>query len=294
MVSLWASHVHAECPIDPVAARLKQQGDTAIDAGEYALALSTYAKALGIETCPSLYYNRGRALQGLGRNAEALADFEQFRDSASTELVANVPRLDEMIGFVQRQVAEITVVCNVHAATLHVNEQALALPLKTPLRLDPNTVRLEITSPRHETWSTRVTLEAGEHREIVARLVPVDARGALVVNSPTTGANVTIDGRNVGVVPVELRLEPGAHTVGVERTGFEPVSSRVEVRTGERRVINLALDKTTEWYQSWWFWSSVGVVMATGAIVGVALTTETSPGSGDIPPGRIKMPLVVW
>ncbi|HMA94445.1 MAG TPA: PEGA domain-containing protein [Polyangiaceae bacterium] len=294
VVSVWASISNAQCPADPVAAQLKQQGDGAIDAGEYATAFGAYAKSLGIESCPAVYYNRGRALQGLGRNAEALDDFEQFRESAPTEVIANVPRLDEMMRFVREQVAEIAVDCDVRSASLRVDQLVFELPLKRPLRLDPGTVEVQVTAANYEPFRTRITLRAGEHRELTPRLVPRDSTGTLVVNSPTLGAIATVDGKTVGMVPVELRLEPGTHTVALRRADFEPASTRVEIRTSERRSVHLALEESTGWYGHWWFWTGVGVVAVTGVALSVALLTEQPPGSGDIPPGRIKMPLVAW
>lgn len=76
-----------------------------------------------------LHYNRGRALQGLGRNAEALDEFEKFELSASPKLAEAVPQLAEMMTAVRRQVAEVKVNCHVPGATLHVQQKALPLRL---------------------------------------------------------------------------------------------------------------------------------------------------------------------
>lgn len=113
---------------DPVAIQLKHQGDSAIESGAFEAALGSYSKALLIEPSPALQYNRGRALQALGRNSEALDEFEQFESTASTELKAAVPDLEEMIAAVRHQVAEVSVKCDVPGARLHVKGKALAPP----------------------------------------------------------------------------------------------------------------------------------------------------------------------
>jgi tetratricopeptide (TPR) repeat protein len=280
--------------MDPIASRLKEQGDVAIEEGKYALALEAYAKALGIESCPNLYYNRGRALQGLGRNAEALADFEQFQRAAPADLIARVPHLEEMMSFVRGKVSEIIVHCDVQQAVLTVKGQVMSLPLKEPLRIDPDTVEIQVTAPHYETWSTVVTLKGGEQQEIAPKLRPVDSTGNIVVGSPTTGAVVQVDGKVIGMVPVELRLEAGSHVIALNHTDYKSAQSRVILRPGENRTINVTLEKVTPWYKTWWFWTGVSVVAVTGTAFGVALVTEKSPDKGDIPPGRIKMPLVTW
>lgn len=294
LIFTWASVSVAICPIDPIASRLKEQGDIAIDEGKYSMALEAYAKALGIESCPNLYYNRGRALQGLGRNAEALADFEEFQRSAPADLIASVPHLEEMMSFVRGQVSEIIVHCDVQKAVLNVNGQALSLPLKEPLRLDPATVEIRVTAPHYQAWNTVVTLKGGEQKEIVPKLRPVDSTGNIVVGSPIAGATVQVDGKFIGMVPVELRLESGSHVIALQHEDYKPVQTRVIVRPSEHRAISVTLEKVTPWYETWWFWTGVSVVAVTGTAFGVALVTEKSPDKGDIPPGRIKMPLVTW
>src|SRR4051812_46743214 len=87
----WPSAAWSQNIKDPVAIQLKGQGDRDIESGDYAEALRAYSKALSIEPSPELHYNRGRALQGLGRNAEALEEFEKFQRTASTKLAEAVP-----------------------------------------------------------------------------------------------------------------------------------------------------------------------------------------------------------
>jgi hypothetical protein len=271
--------------------QLKARGDTGMESGDYAEALRAYSKALSIEPSPVLHYNRGRALQGLGRNAEALDEFENFERSAPPELAKAVPELAEMLDGLRHRVAEVQVNCHVPGATLHVQQRALPLPLRQSLRFDPASFDVEVTAAGYESWRARITLEGGEIRELEPQLRPKDLRGTLVVTSPIPGALADVDGKTVGTVPVELRVSAGEHAIRVLHRDYEPANSKVVVRTGERRSLSLSLQHKPRFYEQWWFWGGVGTLVTTGVVVGVALVTEKSPATGDIPPGQITAPL---
>jgi len=291
VVGVWASVALGQDNQDPVAVQLKAQGDQGMESGDYAQALRAYSKALSIEPSPVLHYNRGRALQGLGRNAEALDEFESFQHAAPAKLAAAVPDLREMIEAVRHQVAEIKVKCRVPGATLHLQQKALPLPLRQSLRLDPASLDVEVTAEGYVSWRARITLEGGETRELEPQLRPKDLRGTLVVESPIAGALADVDGRPIGTVPVELSVSPGEHAIRVRHDDYRTVDSKVVVHTGERRSLSVSLQHKPRLYEQWWFWGGVGALVTTGVVVGVALTTEKSPAAGDIPPGQINAPL---
>jgi hypothetical protein len=291
IASGWPAAARGQNIKDPVAIQLKGQGDRGIESGDYAEALRAYSKALSIEPSPVLHYNRGRALQGLGRNAEALEEFEKFQRTASAKLAEAVPELNEMMDTVRHQVAEVTVKCEVPGATLHVLHEALPLPLRRSLRLDPSTLDLEVSATGYESWRTRVTLEGGETRVLEPQLRRKDLRGTIVITSPIAGARADVDGKTVGTVPVELNVSPGQHAIRVRHDDYETASSSVVVRTGERRSLSVSLQREPRFYERWWFWTGVGTLVTTGVVVGIAVSTEKSPATGDIPPGQITSPI---
>lgn len=290
----WLAPASAQPVSDPVVVQLKQRGDAAIEAGHYQEALDAYTKALAIEPTPAIHYNRGRALQGLGRNAEALEELELFASTAPPPLKAAVPDLEGMIARTQQQVAEVRITSPIAGATLHLAGKVIALPLERALRLDPGTFDLQVVATGYETWRGRVTLKSGERRELSAALSKRDARGMLLVRSTVTGTEVRVDGRLVGSAPSELRLSPGEHTVTLQRVGYETASSRVVLAPSERRTLTLTLAQTTRFYERWWFWTAVGAAAATGAVIAIAVSTEGTPVKGDIPPGHVTAPLMRW
>lgn len=62
---------------------------------------------------------------------------------------------------------------------------------------------------------------------------PAETTGDLRVSSTPSGAVVQIDGRRAGTTPLALGgLSPGAYTVTVARSGYEPVRRQMGVRAG--------------------------------------------------------------
>ncbi len=94
-----------------------------------------------------------------------------------------------------------------------------------------------------------------EEREVQAAeggIVAVDVRlrpqPAKVRIDAENGAEVRVDGRPVGVTPlnVPLELEAGTHLITVSHTGREPYSKELELSRGEQRTLKVDLDVTTQ------------------------------------------------
>lgn len=109
------------------------------------------------------------------------------------------------------------------------------------------------------------------------------ATGVLRVDAAPAGATIRIDdGPPVGTTSQRLTLRTGAHTVTVEKPGFEPGSQRVEVDPLGARYASFQLSAVHDrpLAQRWWVWAAVGV--ATAVVVGLAVeaTQHSDRGLG--------------
>lgn len=276
---------------DPVATDLKQQGDAAIDAGMYEEALDAYTRALAIEPGAALHYNRGRALQALGRFAEAIAELEEFERTAPPELKAAVPRLAEMMTAVRARVAWLSIEVGAAGALVFLDGNEVSVARRAGMSIDAGDHELRVSAPGYAPHQQRLLLEQGVRRVLTVELTPLATHAILRVTSPVVGAHVSVDGRTLGTAPLELELPAGTHDVRVTHPDFVAADSSVIVAAGERRTVHLRLQQKPKVYETWWFWTGVGVVAAVGLGTAIALSTESSPSSGDIPPGRITAPL---
>ena len=110
-------------------------------------------------------------------------------------------------------------------------------------------------------------------RYAVAKLLggDEDQEGRLRLKVSEEGAQVFLDGENVGEYP-ELRLgpiRPGKVGVAVEAQDYFPYYEEVYIQPGSATDLNIELlAKPTPWYKTWWFWTITGAV-----IIGAATTT---------------------
>ena len=272
---------------------LKAQGDEAMVSLRYADALDFYTRGYDLEKNPALLYNRARALEALTRFPDALDQLEAFAREAPDELKAKVPLLGELLVELRGKVSELSVAANVAGARVLVRDQAVGTtPLSSPLRLNAGTASIEVTADGYHPWKKQVALPGGGKLDIAAKLVTRATTGVLRVTSPVAGALVLVDDERIGAVPAEVQVAAGPHRVLVQKQGYEPVRTTAVVSVGGRREMRVALDEIPPITARWWFWAGVGVVVAGGTALTVALLTERSADSGDIEPGRVSGPLV--
>ncbi len=268
---------------------LKRRGDEALVSGRAAEALAFYKKVYEERKDPALLYNMGRALQSAGDYPQALEHLEQFERDAGPELRAKVPGLAGLIAEVKRKVAYVTIVCDVPGATVRLDDRTIGTtPLGKPRALNAGSAKLLITKEGYYDYKREIVLPAGGSANVEAHLSSKATEGVLLVKSPVVGASVSIDGKPTGTVPTELVLKQGPHRVELQRDGYRPASSSVIVNAGEKREVDIGLEKEAPITKKWWFWTGVGLAVVGGTVAVIALTTEKDPGTGTLAPGRIS------
>jgi hypothetical protein len=119
--------------------------------------------------------------------------------------------------------------------------------------LELGTHRVAVSQPGYRPVERQVALtSARPSRAIEIELPPATrtpaastsapSAGRLVVDSRPGAASVFIDGRRVGVTPLLLDVATGPHTVRLERDGYRTVTTRVEVKAGERARVAARLE----------------------------------------------------
>jgi tetratricopeptide (TPR) repeat protein len=254
-------------------------------------ALEYYDEAYRIIADPALLYNRSRAYQGMSRFPEALEMIERFEREASPELKARVPRLDALIEELRSKVARLTVRSNVRGARVLLNGKLVGTTPLTQVAVNAGPAEIEVNQEGYRPAKKKLDLPGNEITATELPLEKRDVRARLELRSKVAGARASVDGKPVGTIPTQLLLPPGKHQLKVEHESHEPWESKLDLGPNDNRRLEIELEPLPALYERWWFWTSVGVVVAGGVALAIALSTEREAESGDIPPGQVGVPL---
>jgi hypothetical protein len=128
-------------------------------------------------------------------------------------------------------------------------------------------------------YSIKVTAEGyfDEEREVVMQNSPLsfditlkERPAALSFQAPA-GAQISVDGRLVGITPLPVPIEvtPGGHVVTVALNGHEAFSTEVDLERGERRSIQANLRRTTQRTVSYGLLGVAGASLIAGGVFSV-------------------------
>ena len=96
-------------------------------------------------------------------------------------------------------------------------------------------------------------------------------RGYLTIDSLPSGAILLIDSKAQGVTPSTMTLQPGVYEVEISMTGFQKVSKKITIRSGEKLTSTILMESTT---------GNLVVNCKTPGAILVVDGTE-APGAGD-------------
>lgn len=269
---------------------LKAQGDALFRGRRYLDAIVEYDKAYVIHPNPRLLYNKGRALEALGRYAEALRTLERFKKDAPPELIESLRGFDALLTDLAKHVAQLYVRVNVRGAEIVWAGTVLGrAPLTDPLAVSAGSGRLSVKLDGYFPFERELVLAGGERASFEVVLESKAMHGKLTLESSVPGTTIIVDGRRLGLAPTEAVLPPGTHQVVARREGYEEAASQVVLEAGQHRKVAIELvDATPAIYERWWFWSGVGVIVAGGAATAILATRDRETTSGDFSPDTIN------
>jgi tetratricopeptide (TPR) repeat protein len=197
----------------------------------FADAAHEFEEAYRLSRRPELLYNMGKAYDGDGDRARALAAYRRFLtalpDSSDTPVVrARVRELERLVG-------RLKLSCTIEGAQVRVDGVEVGTtPLGAPVEVNPGAHAIEVAHEGYATWK------------------------ANVVGVP--GGVTAVDARPNSLIKIV----------------------RVEVARGE---------PTPPLYKRWWLWTTVGAVVAAGAVTGGVLGSRSA---NEVPAPVAQFPTV--
>jgi hypothetical protein len=278
-------------PAAPIVDEEKRKGDEASAELRYMDAIGHYEKSYAATKNPAVLYNMGRAYQSLADFPKALDKLEEFAEKAPADLKARVPQLEQLLTEVRGRVATMIISVQVAGAEIRLGDKIIGTTKngQTILRVNSGPQTLTVRHPDYFEASRPVTLAAGKIETVDIVLASRAQEALLTVTSPVTGANVSVDGKAVGVVPAQSPAKPGQHRITLTRDGYDPAETSIVVKAGEDRQVSVPMAVHETITGKWWFWTGLGVILVGGGIaIGIIANTEKDPTQGTIPPGTVK------
>lgn len=269
---------------------LKEQGDAQFRARQYLDAVATYDRAYAAHPDVRVLYNKGRALEALGRYAEALSTLRRFEGAASPELRARLQGLSGLMEQIAQRVGALVVRVDVPGAQVVWGDQVLGTtPLSGPVLVNAGVAKLQVLKEGFFPFEQDVTVQGGGSTSFDVTLKSKARHGKLVVDSAVSGASISVDDRRIGVAPTEVLLVPGTHRVTARRRGYEDATTQVVLEAGQHRSITLDpfVDRPAI-YERWWFWGGITALAAGTATAIILLNQDPETSRGDFSPDTIQ------
>lgn len=211
------------------------RGLALLDAGDLERALAHFQRSRELVPSKGNTTNAAHCLHELGRYDEALELYEELVARFAAELGPDnramlVPAMKDVLA----HVGKLAVTSNV-GGTLVVDGRARGkLPAhgSVPLTRGHHVVR--VIQDGYATFERAVDVATGQSVVLDAVLEPLASSGRLRVEDPANaGAKVFVDGVEVGVVPWEGTLGPGAHVIWTRADDRGSAPSRAVVVQGQ-------------------------------------------------------------
>ena len=215
------------------------EGNERYARGEYDAAVESFRAAIAAEPkLPGPYRNLGLAYRALNRCAEALPAYEKYL------------ALKPESRFTERVRKEIEL-CRTK------------LGLNKPQPTQPVAAGTPTPPPPQSAGGQQA------HPETAQGILHVAAN--LIGGEATDEATVKVDGLVRGATPMTIPVTAGVHKIDMARMGFESASATVEVGPGERRDVELTINKLAQA-------AIVPIVSPTGSSQSTVPATEEPSG----------------
>ncbi|MCC7542732.1 MAG: PEGA domain-containing protein [Deltaproteobacteria bacterium] len=274
---------------------LFERGIQLIDEERWGEALEYLRRSRAIVERPSTVFNIAAALLRLGRPTEGIEALQAFLRIVDRNAEAQrYAEAQQMLTTAQGSVVRLTLTVSPAHARVRVDgtDREGEGPTREIL-LDPGRRAVEATAPGFDSRTLTVEALPGarETRSITlqaAARAPGATVGRLVISSNVAGAEIIIDGREVGTGRASVDLRPGRHRMEVRAPGYVTLRQVVNAEAGDVANLEAVLERERPGQGSVLtspiFWTIVGGAVAIGAGVTigvVALSGESDPYEGS-------------
>ncbi len=112
--------------------------------------------------------------------------------------------------------------------------------------LNSGTYIFEARKTGHKSSTLSKHITSAEPRQSYTLPAPTPIVGSLIISGTPINADVTLDGKAVGQLPLKLNdILVGEHTIVVSKSGYETYTQSITIADGKTITVNVALKKQT-------------------------------------------------
>jgi hypothetical protein len=218
-----------------------------LDANDFAGALVEYMRAYQESKNPRVLYNVAVCEKNLRHYARAEVRFKQELAEGQGKLSpADEKSVKEAIAALDPFVSTVEVTANEAGATLFIDDQeAGPTPFTSPVPIDVGPHELRLHKDGFVDVKQTVTVAGGTPAKATFDIQPAVKKSAVTVQvTGVAGANVVIDGIDMGQAPFKGEVVAGRHTFEARAPGF--VTARQTTDVVYKEPLNVALDLSAE------------------------------------------------
>lgn len=168
------------------------------------------------------------------------------------------------------------------------------LPMNDPMKLSVGTHSIRVYLRGWTEHSDTFEIKPGEETELEIDLLPSGGIVKITANKP--GATVKVNNKVVGVTPFDGDVPVGKAAVVVSLPGHKDWSKEMNIAPGQLYSESVTLEALPnaaggpEFYETWWFWTIVGVAVVGGATAGAVVATQDSGSTAPVADFKITIP----
>ena len=218
-----------------------------LEANDFAGALVEYMRAYEQSKNPRVLYNVAVCEKNLRHYARAEVRFKQELAEGQGKLTPQDEQsVKDAITALDPFVSTVEVAANEAGATLFIDDQeAGPTPFTSPVPIDVGPHELRLHKDGFADVKQTVTIAGGTPAKATFDIQPTVKKSAVTVQvTGVAGANVVIDGIDMGQAPFKGDLVAGRHTFEARAPGF--VTARQTTDVVYKEPLNVALDLSAE------------------------------------------------
>jgi hypothetical protein len=272
-----------------------QQGVALYNEGNYNSALVEFQAAYKSHPTAGVLYNIGLTLKALFRYGEAIESLQKYMADDPKLTPERKNEVQTLIADMKLLLADVTIYVVPDGATVLLDGRTIGTAPLKPMGIAAGNHVIEATAEGFKASRKEVVIVAQQPLAVELKLAAIPKTGKVHITASQPLSHVKIDGRDMGVAPVDTELSIGGHQLEVEAVGYMTNRSELVIAGGQTRDVAVTMDlppppQHQPVYAKWWFWAAAGAVVLGAVVGGVAAGSSTeSPIQGSLLPGAQRV-----